>query len=152
MNMKLVPVLGNVQCILDLTLLKSRNNVYSSRFRGRDLIRWQKAQPPGCPALPVAARKSLLTPKQYSAKTGDGRGPAHLLMFLLVHKDAVDPENPVSVPEPRPLCGAALLHHPHQVAVRVLLNPQEEAVALPFWFGQLTLSGAEGGGHFCDER
>lgn len=53
MNMKLVPVLGNMQCISDLTWLKSRNHVYSSRFSVRDSIRWQKAQPSRCPALPV---------------------------------------------------------------------------------------------------
>lgn len=73
-------------------------------------------------------------------------------MFFLVHEDAVDPENSVSVPEASLLCWAALLHHPDQVAIDVLLNAQEEAIALPFLFRQLTFSGLEGGGHFCAEK
>lgn len=77
--------------------------------------------------------------------------PVHLRMLLLVHEDPVDSKNSVSVPEASLLCRAALLDRPDQVAVGVPLDAQVEAVALPFLLTQPALSGAEGGGHFCDE-
>lgn len=73
-------------------------------------------------------------------------------MLFLVHEDTIDPKNSVSILEASPLCWAALLNHPDQVAISVLLNSQEEAIALPFLFIQLTFSGVKGGGHFCDEK
>lgn len=74
----------------------------------------------------------------------------HLRMLLLVDKDTIDPEHPVTVQEPRLLCWAPLLNHPDQVTISVLLNSEKEAIVLPLLFGQFTLSGVEGGGHFCD--
>lgn len=76
----------------------------------------------------------------------------HLRVLFLVNKDTVDPENSVPIQEPCLLRWAPLLNHPDQVAIGVLLNAQEEAIVLPFLFGQFTLSGVEGGGHFCDEK
>lgn len=73
-------------------------------------------------------------------------------MLFLVHKDAIDPKNSVSILEASLLCRATLLNHPNQVAISVLLNSQEEAIALSFLFGQRTFSGVESGGHFCDEK
>lgn len=73
-------------------------------------------------------------------------------MLFLVHKDTIDPENSVSILQTRLLCWATLLNHPDQVAISVLLNSQEEAIALPFLFRQVTFSGLEGGSHFCAEK
>lgn len=76
----------------------------------------------------------------------------HLRMFFFVHKNTIDPKNSVSILKASLLCWATLLNHPDQVALGVLLNSQEEAIVLPFLLGQFTFSGAEGGGHFCDEK
>ena len=56
-------------------------------------------------------------------------------MLFLVHEDTIDPKNSVSILETRLLCWTTLLNHPDQVAVSVLLNSQEEAIAFPFLFG-----------------
>lgn len=110
--------------------------------------------------LPVASREepsSTDPPNQSAERCGAQEVPEpqvsiHLCVLFLVDKDPVDPENSVPVQEPCLLRWAPLLNHPDQVAIRVLLNAQEEAIVLPFLFGQFTLSGVEGGGHFCDEK
>lgn len=110
--------------------------------------------------LPVASKgepRSTDPQNQSAQRCGAKEVPEpqvsiHLCMLFLVNKDPIDPENSVPVQEPRLLRWAPLLNHPDQVAIRVLLNAQEEAIVLPFLFGQFTLSGVEGGGHFCDEK
>lgn len=106
----------------------------------------------------MAGRREVSTtdPQNHNGRDGgvleEPQLSTHLRMLLLVDKDPIDPEHSVAVQQPCPLCWAPLLNHPDQVTVGVLLNAEEEAIVLPLLFGQFTLSGVEGGGHFCDKN
>lgn len=68
-------------------------------------------------------------------------------MFLLVHKDTINPEDSVSILQASPLGWAVVPHVADDVPRGVLLDAQEEAVFLLGLLGHCTLSGLQSRSH-----
>lgn len=71
----------------------------------------------------------------------------YLCMFLLVHEDTINPEDPVSILEASPFGWAAVFHVPDDVPCGVLFNTQVEAVVLLGLLAHFTLSGLQSRTH-----